>query len=46
MRCKNPLVIQLLIIAGVSLATGNPASAAIVSAMVIILDLPEKQDFG
>jgi len=36
MRCKNPLVIQLLIIAGVSLATGNPASAAIVSAMVII----------
>ena len=36
MRCKNPLVIQLLVIAVISLATGNPASASIVSAMVVI----------
>ena len=36
MRCKNPLVIQLLVIAVISIATGNLASAIIVSAMVVI----------
>jgi Mg2+-importing ATPase len=36
LRCKNPLVIQLLIIAGISLATGNPASAIIVGLMVVL----------
>ena len=36
MRCKNPLVIQLLVIAGISLATGDPASATIVGLMVVI----------
>ncbi len=35
-RCKNPLVIQLLVIAAISLATGNAASATIVGLMVII----------
>lgn len=32
LRCKNPLVIQLLVIAVISLATGNAASATIVGA--------------
>jgi Mg2+-importing ATPase len=36
LRCKNPLVIQLLVIAAISLATGNAASATIVGAMVLI----------
>lgn len=36
LRCKNPLVIQLLVIAVISLATGNAASATIVGAMVLI----------
>jgi len=36
MRCRNPLVIQLLVIAAISLATGNIASATIVGAMVIL----------
>jgi len=36
MRCKNPLVIQLLVIAGISLATGDPASCTIVSLMVVV----------
>lgn len=36
MRCKNPLVIQLLVIAAISLATGDIASATIVGAMVVI----------
>ena len=36
MRCKNPLVIQLLVIAAISLATGDAASASIVGAMVVI----------
>ncbi len=36
MRCKNPLVIQLLVIASISLATGDPASATIVGLMVLI----------
>lgn len=35
-RCKNPLVIQLLVIAAISLATGNAASATIVGLMVVI----------
>jgi Mg2+-importing ATPase len=35
-RCKNPLVIQLLVIAAISLATGDAASASIVGAMVVI----------
>jgi Mg2+-importing ATPase len=35
-RCKNPLVIQLLVIAAISLATGDPASATIVGLMVVI----------
>ncbi|MEI8292539.1 MAG: magnesium-translocating P-type ATPase [bacterium] len=35
-RCKNPLIIQLLIIAAISLWTGNPASACIVSVMVLL----------
>ena len=35
-RCKNPLVIQLLVIASISLATGDIASAVIVSLMVVI----------
>lgn len=35
-RCKNPLVIQLLVIAIISLATGDPASATIVGLMVVI----------
>jgi len=35
-RCKNPLVIQLLVIAGISLATGDPASSTIVGLMVVI----------
>ena len=36
MRCKNPLVIQLLVIASISLATGDAASAIIVGLMVVI----------
>jgi len=36
LRCRNPLVIQLLIIAGYSLATGNVTSATIVSLMILI----------
>ena len=36
LRCRNPLVIQLLIIASISLATGDPASATIVGLMVVI----------
>ena len=36
MRCRNPLVIQLLVIASISLATGDPASATIVGLMVVI----------
>jgi Mg2+-importing ATPase len=36
LRCKNPLVIQLLVIATISLATGDAASATIVSFMVLI----------
>ena len=36
LRCKNPLVIQLLVIAVISLSTGNAASATIVGAMVLI----------
>ena len=36
MRCKNPLVIQLLVIAGISLATGNTTSATIVGLMIVI----------
>jgi Mg2+-importing ATPase len=36
LRCKNPLVIQLLIIAAISLLTGNVASATIVGFMVVI----------
>ena len=36
LRCKNPLVIQLLVIAGISLATGDPASATFVSVMVVL----------
>jgi Mg2+-importing ATPase len=36
LRCKNPLVIQLLVIAAISLATGDPASCTIVSLMVVI----------
>ena len=35
-RCKNPLVIQLLVIAVVSLATGDPASATFVGVMVVL----------
>jgi len=35
-RCKNPLVIQLLVIAAISLATGDLASAMIVGLMVVI----------
>lgn len=35
-RCRNPLVIQLLVIAVISLATGNPASATIVGLMVVL----------
>jgi len=35
-RCKNPLVIQLLVIAIVSLATGDPASATFVGVMVVL----------
>ena len=35
-RCKNPLVIQLLVIAAISLATGDLASATIVGLMVMI----------
>ena len=36
MRCKNPLVIQLLVIAAISLVTGDAAAASIVGAMVVI----------
>ena len=36
LRCKNPLVIQLLVIAAISLATGDPASSTIVGLMVVI----------
>jgi Mg2+-importing ATPase len=36
LRCKNPLVIQLLVIATISMATGDPASATIVGLMVVI----------
>ncbi len=36
LRCKNPLVIQLLVIASISLATGDSASATVVSLMVVI----------
>lgn len=36
LRCKNPLVIQLLVIAAISLLTGNVASATIVGLMVVI----------
>lgn len=36
MRFKNPLVIQLLIIAGVSLWTGDVASAVVVGVMVFL----------
>jgi|GEM_PF-2043908 len=36
LRCKNPLIIQLLVIASISLWTGNPASSSIVGAMVIL----------
>ena len=35
-RCKNPLVIQLLVIAAISLGTGDAASATIVGLMVVI----------
>ncbi len=35
-RAKNPLVIQLLVIAGISLATGDVPSCLIVSAMVVL----------
>jgi Mg2+-importing ATPase len=36
LRCRNPLVIQLLVIAVISLVTGNAASAIIVGLMVVI----------
>lgn len=36
LRCRNPLVIQLLVIAAISLATGDPASSTIVGLMVVI----------
>ena len=36
MRCKNPLVIQLLVIATISVAVGDPAAATIVGVMVVI----------
>ncbi len=35
-RCSNPLVVQLLIIAAVSLAMGDQASAAVVGLMVVL----------
>ncbi len=35
-RCKNPLVIQLFVIAAVSYATGDPVSAGIVGGMVFL----------
>jgi Mg2+-importing ATPase len=35
-RCRNPLVIQLLVIAGVSLWTGDVPSAIIVGSMVVL----------
>jgi Mg2+-importing ATPase len=35
-RCKNPLVIQLLVISGVSLATGDAVSAAVVGFMIVL----------
>src|SRR5579883_953445 len=35
-RCRNPLVIQLLIIAFVSLGMGDQASAAVVGVMVVL----------
>jgi Mg2+-importing ATPase len=36
LRCKNPLVIQLLVIASISLANGDSASATVVALMVVI----------
>ena len=33
-RCRNPLVIQLLVICGVSIATGDVPSAVVVGLMI------------
>ena len=35
-RCRNPLVIQLLVICGISLATGDMRSAIVVSLMIFL----------